>query len=77
MKIKSFECHKSIKNYKKKILGISDAWLMSHLSHRLSEPANHNVDCRILGLFYQFLPLGTSNLKNVGAKIETTINTQS
>ena len=39
-KIKSFECPKSIKNYEKKImLGTSDAWSMSRLSHRPSEPA--------------------------------------
>ena len=47
MKIKSFKCPKSIKNYEKKILGTSDAWLTSRLSHRPSEPAYYIVDCRI------------------------------
>ena len=32
---------------KKKILGTSDAWLTSHLSHRPSEPAYYIVDCQI------------------------------
>ena len=37
IKIKSFECPKSIRNYEKKILlGTSDAWLMSCLSQRPS-----------------------------------------
>ena len=31
----------------KKILGTSDAWLMSHLSHRSSDPAYYIEDCRI------------------------------
>ena len=48
MKIKSFECPKSIRNYEKKILGMSDAWSTSRLSHRSSEPAYYIVDCRIL-----------------------------
>ena len=48
MKIKSFECPKSIRNYEKKILGTSDAWSTSRLSHRPSEPAYYIVDCRIL-----------------------------
>ena len=48
MKIKSFECPKSIKNWGKKIIGTSDAWSMSHLSHWLSKPAYYLVDCRIL-----------------------------
>ena len=48
MKIKSFECPKSIRNYEKKILGTSDTWSTSHLSHRPSEPAYYIVDCRIL-----------------------------
>ena len=47
IKMKSFECPKSIRNYEKKILGTSDAWLTSHLSHRPSEPAYYIVDCRI------------------------------
>ena len=28
-----------------KTLGTSDAWLMSHLSHRPNEPAYYIVDC--------------------------------
>ena len=43
MKIKSFECPKSIRNYE-----TSDAWSTSRLSHRPREPANYIVDCRIL-----------------------------
>ena len=39
MKIKTFECPKSIRNYEKKILGTSDAWSTSRLFHRPSEPA--------------------------------------
>ena len=46
MKIKRFECLKSIRNYKK-ILGMSDAWSTSRLSHRPSKPAYYIVDCRI------------------------------
>ena len=53
MKIKSFECPKSIKNYKAKILGTSNAWLMSRLSHRPSKPAYYIVDCRILELRFK------------------------
>ena len=45
MKIKSFECPKSMKNYGKKKLGISDGWSMSRLSNRPSEPAYYIVDC--------------------------------
>ena len=33
---------------KKKILGMSDAWSTSGLSHWLSEPAYYIVDCQIL-----------------------------
>ena len=33
--------------YEKKILGTSDAWLTSHLSHRPNKPVYHIVDCRI------------------------------
>ena len=47
MKIKSFECPKSIRNYEKQILGMSDAWSTSSLSHRPSELAYYIVDCRI------------------------------
>ena len=47
MKIKSFECPKSIRNYEKKILGMSDACSTSLLSHRPSKPAYYIVDCQI------------------------------
>ena len=47
MKIKSFECSKSKRNYEKKILGMSDAWSTSRLSYRPSEPAYYIVDCQI------------------------------
>ena len=47
MKIKSFECLKSIRKYEKKICGTSIAWSTIHLSHRPSEPAYYIVDCRI------------------------------
>ena len=37
--MKSFECPKSTRNYEKKIMLVtSDAWSMSRLSHRPSEP---------------------------------------
>ena len=49
MKIKSFECPKSIRNYEKKILGTSDASSTSCLSHRPSEPSYYIADCRIFG----------------------------
>ena len=39
IKIKSFECPKSIKSIKKIILGTSDSWLTIRLSHRPSNPA--------------------------------------
>ena len=49
MKIKSFECPKSIRDYERKILGTSDAWSTSHLFHRSSKLVYNNiVDCRIL-----------------------------
>ena len=38
IKIKSFECPKSIRNYEKKILGTSEAWSMSCLAHQTSDP---------------------------------------
>ena len=38
---------------KKKILGTSDAWSTSRLSHRLSEPAYYIVDCRIFSVLHQ------------------------
>ena len=44
MKIESFERPKSIRNYEKKILGTSDTWSTSRLSHRPSEPAYYIVD---------------------------------
>ena len=47
IKIKSFECPKSIRNYKKIMLGTSDAWSTTHMSHRTSEPAYYIVDCQI------------------------------
>ena len=53
MKIKSFECPKSIKNYEKKILGKSDIWWTCCLSHRLSEPVYYIVDCQISGFLKQ------------------------
>ena len=46
MKINSFECPKSINNYGGKILGTSDAWSISCLSHRLSEPVYY-IYCRL------------------------------
>ena len=36
------------RNYEKKILGTSDTWSMSRLSHRPSEPAFHIGHCRVL-----------------------------
>ena len=39
IKIKSFECPKSIKSIKKIILGTSDSWSTIRLSHRPSNPA--------------------------------------
>ena len=49
IKIKSFECPKSIRNYEKKImLGTSDAWLISCWFHGATEPAYYIVDCQIL-----------------------------
>ena len=47
-KLKSFECSKTIRNYKRKtIVVISDAWLMSCLSNRSSNPAHYDKDCLI------------------------------
>ena len=45
--IESFECPKSIRNYKKIMLGTSDAWWMSHLFQQTSEPVYYIVDCWI------------------------------
>ena len=53
MKMKSFECPKSIRNYKKKILGMSDTWSTSHLSHRSSIPAYYIANCWILELRFK------------------------
>ena len=39
MKMKSFECTKTTKDYEKKILAMSDAWSTSRLSHLPSKPA--------------------------------------
>ena len=47
MKIKTFECPKSIKNYEKRMLGTSDAWSLSHLFNLPSDPAYYIEDCRI------------------------------
>ena len=47
IKIKSFECLKSIRNYTKMMLGTSDNWSMSRLSQRATEPAYCVVDCQI------------------------------
>ena len=44
MKIKNFECLKSMRNYEKKM---SETWSMSRLSHRPSKPAYYIVNCRI------------------------------
>ena len=44
IKIKCFECAKSIKKYKEKILGTSDSWSTIRLSHCPSNPANYIVD---------------------------------
>ena len=45
-----FECPKSIKNMKKMMLGASDTWYMSRLSHRPSDQAYYIKDCRICSL---------------------------
>ena len=44
MKIKSFECPKSIKNCEKKILGTSDTWSLGRSSKRTSKPAYYIED---------------------------------
>jgi hypothetical protein len=44
-------CKEFCKKLRKKIiLGTSDAWLMSRLSQRATEPAYYIVDCRIFEL---------------------------
>ena len=56
IKIKSFECPKSIRNNEKKImLGTSDAWSTSHLSQHPSEPVYYIVDCRIFTLILRLI----------------------
>ena len=47
MKLKSFECPRSIRYYEKKILGTSDTWSTIRLSHRPRKPVYYIVDCRI------------------------------
>ena len=47
MKIRSFECLNSIRNYEKIILGTSDCRSLSCLSHRPSDPAYYIEYCRI------------------------------
>ena len=48
MKIKSFECPKSVRNNEKKIMiGKSDTWLMSLLYRPLSKPVYYIVDWQI------------------------------
>ena len=51
IKIKNFECTKSIKKLWKKILGTSDTWSTIRLSHRPSKPVYYIVDCRIYTVF--------------------------
>ena len=62
MKIKSFECPKSIKNYEKKNTWNVRRLVASCLSHRPSEPAYYIVDCRIF-------KLGRWQTIKIGAKI--------
>ena len=50
IKIKSFECPKSIRNYKKIMLGTSDAWSTCRLSKWTSKLAYYIVDCRIFSV---------------------------
>ena len=52
LKIKSFECHKSISNYiyKRIMLGTSNTWLISSSPQQATEPPNYIVDCRICTL---------------------------
>ena len=53
--------HLSIRYYEKEILGTSDTWLTSLLSHQPSEPAYYTVDCRI------YVPLCVDNAIEVSA----------
>jgi hypothetical protein len=41
---------------KKKMLGTLDAWSMSRLSQRATDPASYIVDCQIYGLNHVFFP---------------------
>ena len=68
MKIKSFECPKSIRNYEKKNIGMSDAWSMSRLSHRPSEPVNYIADCRILRSLVVKLLIDNIFIETLGLK---------
>ena len=54
MKINSFECPKSMRNYEVKLFGASDAWSTSHLSHRANKPAYFR-----LSDFYAYLLFGS------------------
>ena len=49
IKINSFECPKSIRNYEKIMLGTSDAWSLRHLSHRPIAPATQRIILKIVG----------------------------
>ena len=62
IKIKSFECPKSIKSIKKIILGTTDAWLTTRLSHRPNNPAYYIVNWRIS--WYPTPPLRLMQLQN-------------
>ena len=53
MKIKSFECPKSITNYEKIMLGTSDAWSVSHLSKRTSVLYLRLSDFRLMHILCQ------------------------
>jgi hypothetical protein len=67
MKIKSFECPKSMKNN-----GTSDTWSASPLSHRPSEPVYHIVDCRINTSFVRiFYPHSFHPRLNIGSNYRT------
>ena len=68
MKIKSFECPKSIRNYEKKILGTSEAWLTSHLYHQPSKPAYYIVDCRISNCKLELQVQNPKDQKNITFK---------
>ena len=48
--MKGFFAKNFARNYEKKILETSDAWSMSCLSNRPSDPVYHIEDCRISGL---------------------------